>query len=142
MVQATISPEQTPNLIPAPPEWLERQHQANAPNQNRNINDIYWAKGPHEADPGWIIVGPSAIIGSEGRMITRQAESWARKGRVPLIEYSYTDRISTITNIEADETRSAQTRWRDMWVAVEFVVQHPLVGAGVGQNILAMNEAM
>lgn len=97
MVQATINREQTPDLIPVPPEWMARQQQANAPNQNRNINDIYWQKGPHEADPGWIIVGPSAIVGAEGRPITRQAESWIRKGRVPLIDYSFTDRISPRT---------------------------------------------
>lgn len=99
MVQVTIDREQTPDLIPVPPEWMQRQNAQNAPNQNRNINDIFWQKGPNEADPGWIIVGPSALKGADGHLITRQAESWIRRGRTPLIEYSYTDRRSPRTGL-------------------------------------------
>ncbi|MGH2668374.1 MAG: O-antigen ligase family protein, partial [bacterium] len=53
----------------------------------------------------------------------------------------YTERLATITNIEADPTGSAQERWSDTVAALRFVARHPLVGAGLGMNILALNEA-
>ena len=94
---------------PTEPEWLRRRHQQQPASANRNINDIYWQKGPNEADPGWIIVGPSAVPGADGRPLTRQAEGWIRRGRTPLIEYSYTDRVSPRTGqretIETNEDR-------------------------------------
>lgn len=95
----TATPEQenkTPNLIPVPPSWLDDQNKK-GPSTNRNINDIYWAKGPNDTAVGWIIVGPSALPDRDGRPMTRQAERYIRKGRTPLIEYSYTDRISPLT---------------------------------------------
>lgn len=95
MVSATLS-ESTPNLVPVPPDWLANQGQQ-GPSTNVNINDIYWKKGPRESDPGWIIIGPSAELGSDGRPLTRQAESWIRKGRTPLVELSYTNRVSQRT---------------------------------------------
>ena len=60
---------------------------------------------------------------------------------VPFLPSAYLDRLSTITNIHADETGSAQARLNDSLVAAEFVMQHPVVGAGIGMNILALNEA-
>src|SRR5690606_6986477 len=45
------------------------------------------------------------------------------------------------TNIEEDESGSAQTRWGDALVATELVVKSPLVGSGVGTATLAMNNA-
>ena len=59
---------------------------------------------------------------------------------VPLLPSAYLDRLDTITNIQADETGSAQARLNDSLVATEFVMGHPLVGAGIGMNILALNE--
>lgn len=59
---------------------------------------------------------------------------------VPLLPSAYLDRLDTITNIQADETGSAQARLNDSLVAAEFVMGHPLVGAGIGMNILALNE--
>lgn len=53
----------------------------------------------------------------------------------------YLDRLSTITHIDSDATGSAQERWRDMGVAAEYALSHPLVGAGLGMNVLALNEA-
>lgn len=53
----------------------------------------------------------------------------------------YVARISTITNIEADTTGSAQGRWADFVLAVDYVRQHPLTGAGLGQDLLALNAA-
>ena len=60
---------------------------------------------------------------------------------VPFLPSAYWDRLSTITDIQADETGSAQARLNDSLVAVEFVMEHPMVGAGIGMNILALNEA-
>ena len=60
---------------------------------------------------------------------------------VPFVPGHYWDRLSTITNIEADTSGSAQERWSDTIAAIKYVGKHPIVGAGIGQNILAMNEA-
>lgn len=57
----------------------------------------------------------------------------------PLLPQGYMERLSTITNIEADATGSAQGRWRDIQAAVEVVGKNPLIGVGIGQDILAMN---
>jgi probable O-glycosylation ligase (exosortase A-associated) len=53
----------------------------------------------------------------------------------------YVTRLSTITNIESDVTGSAQGRWTDFVLSVEYVQQHPLTGAGLGQDLLALNAA-
>lgn len=58
----------------------------------------------------------------------------------PFAPSNYIDRINTITNIEDDETGSAQTRWSDMIIATKYVLKHPLTGAGLGMNQLAMNK--
>lgn len=60
---------------------------------------------------------------------------------LPFVPESYYDRLSTITNIEADESMSAQNRYSDMIVAFKLLVQNPLIGAGAGMNLYAMNEA-
>jgi O-antigen ligase len=58
----------------------------------------------------------------------------------PLLPQGYMSRISTITNITEDVTGSAQGRWRDTKVAAGLVAKHPVVGAGIGQDILVMND--
>ena len=67
--------DRTPDLIPVPPEWMERQQRGagGLSGANANINDVYWQK-PN----GWIITGPSAEIGSNGRPLTAQAEGLPR----------------------------------------------------------------
>jgi O-antigen ligase len=57
-----------------------------------------------------------------------------------LVPDSYFDRLSTITDIEADQTGSAQGRWRDVIVAAGIVAENPIVGAGIGNDMLALNE--
>jgi O-antigen ligase len=52
----------------------------------------------------------------------------------------YVSRVGTIFNIQSDPTGSAQERWRDTQAAMRFVGGHPIIGAGVGVGILAMNE--
>jgi O-antigen ligase len=58
----------------------------------------------------------------------------------PFVPDGYMTRISTITNITEDVTGSAQGRWRDAKVAAGLVAKHPVVGAGIGQDILVMND--
>jgi O-antigen ligase len=53
----------------------------------------------------------------------------------------YVDRLSTITNIEQDRTGSAQGRWNDTKVAFGVVAASPLIGAGIGQDLIVMNQA-
>src|SRR4030095_16669830 len=59
----------------------------------------------------------------------------------PLLPDGYVERLSTITNIDEDKTGSAQGRWRDDKRAVGVSAQHPLIGVGIGQDVLAMNDA-
>jgi probable O-glycosylation ligase (exosortase A-associated) len=50
------------------------------------------------------------------------------------------ERLSTVANVEADESGSAQERWRDTVAATQFFVRHPVIGAGAGLDVLALNE--
>ena len=57
---------------------------------------------------------------------------------VPLLPSRYVDRVSTITSLKSDTTGSAQLRWDDTVAAARFVLANPVVGAGVGMNVLAL----
>ena len=59
---------------------------------------------------------------------------------VPFLPPSYLTRLNTIANVQADVTGSAQTRMQDMLAAAKYIGNHPLVGAGIGQDVLALNE--
>jgi putative inorganic carbon (hco3(-)) transporter len=58
----------------------------------------------------------------------------------PFLPTTYINRIATITNIEADASGSAQERWTYMAAATKYTLTHPVVGTGVGMNMLALNE--
>jgi probable O-glycosylation ligase (exosortase A-associated) len=58
----------------------------------------------------------------------------------PMVPSSYYTRLSTITDVEADATNSAGERQEDMLVAIDYLLRHPIIGAGIGNNPLAMNE--
>lgn len=132
-----VSATETPNLIPITPEWLQR-NKTRSPNTNRNIHDIYWKRSQRESSPGYIITGPSAVLMANGRPVTAQAERWIRNGRIPLIEYSYTDQVSPLTGArETLEPVNAQNRmgrgYRYYWLfvnggahlfPVEQIVEH------------------
>jgi probable O-glycosylation ligase (exosortase A-associated) len=60
---------------------------------------------------------------------------------LPLLPSSYFDRMSTITNVQADRTGSAQERMSDMIIAAKTILANPLMGAGMGMNMLVMREA-
>ena len=59
---------------------------------------------------------------------------------LPFLPASYVERLSTIADIRADKTGSAEERWADMVTAVSMVARNPFIGAGIAQNILALNE--
>jgi probable O-glycosylation ligase (exosortase A-associated) len=59
---------------------------------------------------------------------------------VPLLPQGYLARMNTITNIDEDETGSAQDRWESMRAGTAYIVEHPLVGGGIGMNILVLND--
>ena len=61
---------------------------------------------------------------------------------MPLLPHGYISRLGTITNIETDETFSAQGRWEGMAAGARFVTQHPLLGDGIGMNMLALNDML
>jgi probable O-glycosylation ligase (exosortase A-associated) len=59
---------------------------------------------------------------------------------LPIMPAGYVDRISTIVNVEEDSTHSAEIRLEDMKAAASLAVANPLVGSGIGMNVLALNE--
>ncbi len=59
---------------------------------------------------------------------------------VPLLPSGYLNRLATITDIESDPTGSAQERRSDTLTAVHLALANPIIGAGIGQNIIALNE--
>lgn len=59
---------------------------------------------------------------------------------LPIIPSGYLERISTIVNVEEDTTHSAEIRLNDMKAAARLTIANPIVGAGIGMNVLALNE--
>lgn len=58
----------------------------------------------------------------------------------PLLPPDYLNRLATMTDIESDPTGSAQSRWSDTLAAMRLVAGKPIIGAGIGQNVIALNE--
>jgi hypothetical protein len=59
----------------------------------------------------------------------------------PVLPKGYIERLGTIVDIDADPTGSAQGRWIDYQVAAGVVIANPILGVGLGQDILALNAA-
>lgn len=59
---------------------------------------------------------------------------------LPLMPGDYIGRIGTITDLESDQTGSAQIRLQDSIAAVKLILENPFTGSGVGTNTLAMNN--
>lgn len=59
---------------------------------------------------------------------------------LPFLPEGFTERMSTIADIQADESGSAQARLSDTLVALQYVAFHPVAGAGIGMDVLALNE--
>ena len=60
----------------------------------------------------------------------------------PLLPDDYVSHLFTIADVNADPTGSAQGRWAQQVAAAGYVATHPLIGAGIGQDILALNEVL
>ena len=58
----------------------------------------------------------------------------------PFLPDGYLDRLNTITDVDLDRTGSAQGRWTDYGLAVRLVAQNPVIGVGLGQDILALDR--
>jgi probable O-glycosylation ligase (exosortase A-associated) len=54
---------------------------------------------------------------------------------------AYVDRLSTITNLKEDKTGSAEGRYKDLQLALDVVAHNPVIGVGLGQDMLALNQA-
>src|SRR5258705_6267757 len=54
---------------------------------------------------------------------------------------TYVERLSTITNLAQDKTGSAQGRYKDLGIALEVVSRNPIIGVGLGQDMIALNQA-
>ena len=61
---------------------------------------------------------------------------------LPFVPASYVERLLTLRSIEADPTGSAQARWTGTVAALEHVGANPILGAGLGMNILVLNESV
>jgi O-antigen ligase len=59
---------------------------------------------------------------------------------LPLLPDGYTSRVASITSVQSDPTGSAQKRWADTLAALRILPERPLLGAGLGMNILALND--
>jgi len=81
-----------------------------------------------------------------GKLVRRPGRGWAWAGlaalllAIPFLPSDYLGRLGTIANVDADPTGSAQARLGDTIAALRYVSRHPLVGAGVGMNTLALNQ--
>jgi putative inorganic carbon (HCO3(-)) transporter len=61
-------------------------------------------------------------------------------GVLPFLPAGYLERLNTITDIEADRTGSAVGRWSDYQLSLRLIAQNPVVGVGLGQDILALDR--
>jgi O-antigen ligase len=59
---------------------------------------------------------------------------------LPFLPRNYSSRIATVADIEADPTGSSQERWSGTVAAAQFVASHPIVGAGIGMDVVGLNE--
>jgi O-antigen ligase len=59
---------------------------------------------------------------------------------LPLLPATYWHRLTTITDIDSDETGSAQARRELSLGALRIILANPLVGTGIGADTLALND--
>jgi O-antigen ligase len=88
----------------------------------------------------------ATIIACLWKLAKRRQRGWALLivavglASLPFLPAGYAKRLATVTNTSADTTGSAQARWQDTLAAIHYVYKNPIVGAGIGQDILALNE--
>jgi O-antigen ligase len=61
---------------------------------------------------------------------------------LPFLPAGYADRLLTLSAIDADPTGSARARWDGTVASLEHAVENPILGAGLGMNILVLNESV
>jgi O-antigen ligase len=94
---------------------------------------------------GFISLATTALIYFV-KLMRRPGRAWVlgalclALASVPFLPSGYAERLGTIMNIQSDPTGSAQERWGDTLAAIQFVSRNPIIGAGIGMNILALNE--
>jgi probable O-glycosylation ligase (exosortase A-associated) len=82
------------------------------------------------------------------RLRRRPQRAWAIGALVaavmalPLLPAGYSERLSTITDVDSDPTGSAQGRLAGMIAASAFVLRHPVTGGGLGMSVLALNDTL
>ncbi|HYE86553.1 MAG TPA: O-antigen ligase family protein [Vicinamibacterales bacterium] len=76
-----------------------------------------------------------------GAVVTALGIAFLAAVALAAVPQQYYGRLATITNIEADPTGSAQGRWNDFVLSVSYIRSHPITGAGLGQDLLALNAA-
>jgi O-antigen ligase len=57
-----------------------------------------------------------------------------------LVVDGFAERMQTILDIESDPTGSSEQRWDSIKKGIRLMLTHPLLGVGLGQDILALNE--
>ena len=89
------------------------------------------------------VVALVAIVPATERLPARRSSILSRAVAPPsCCPPGYFDRLGTITNIEADATGSAQGRWERLRERRSNSSRsNPITGAGLGQDILALNES-
>src|SRR4029077_6912619 len=87
-----------------------------------------------------VLMGAICLL-RRGAILPAVAVLVAALAIVPVLPNGYIERLSTIVDIDADPTGSAQGRWTDYGVATDVVIANPILGVGLGQDILALNAA-
>jgi len=59
---------------------------------------------------------------------------------IPVLPGGYLERVSTSFDMEKDPTGSAQARWADAKAAVSYIARNPIIGTGIGMDLLQLNE--
>jgi hypothetical protein len=57
-----------------------------------------------------------------------------------LLPQGYRQHLGTTFDVDSDPTGSSQARWKDALAATDVIADQPLVGAGLGQNVLAITK--
>jgi len=91
----------------------------------------------------------AATLGLYGlRLLGRPSRGFVLAGvavaalSLPFLPAGYAERLLTLRAIDADSTGSAQARWGGTVAAIENMASHPILGAGLGMDILALNETV
>ncbi|MDN5837080.1 MAG: O-antigen ligase family protein, partial [Nitrosospira sp.] len=59
---------------------------------------------------------------------------------VPMLPDSYTNRLDTIVAYQEDQSGSAEARLEGMTLAAGYTLRNPVIGTGIGMDMLALNE--